>query len=395
MRRDFERRPDESLSRSYREHQSRDRHTVSFGPEHDYDRSPDYGIPRRFGWDDTDRRIRERGYPRRGAYDRHPDEAWSEDIHRGPYDRDEDRRYDDGRRDYDSGYERRGYDQDDDRDERRDYGYERRYGRGYDAEFGRGYERGYGRDFATTSQGRGGQSYDEGYTRPGNYDAPLERGTYSPGGERNFDRNNDYRSTWGSRDYDRGGIGRGQDYDRDFERGRGDFSTGEGRPGEGSRRRWDGFGEGPHVGVGPKGYEPNNPERIREDVCERLTRHGHLDARHISIRVEGQEVTLEGEVDSRRAKRLAEDLAVEVRGVRDVHNHLRINREGWGENDRNAVAGTATTRTTGTSQSARTTTESTEGSVAGEEKHEEDGLTATKTGSGKTASRSRSKDTSS
>lgn len=80
---------------------------------------------------------------------------------------------------------------------------------------------------------------------------------------------------------------------------------------------------GPHTGRGPKGYRRSD-DRIREDVCERLTHHGHLDASAIRISVEDGEVTLEGTVESRRDKRLAEDAVEGLSGVKDVHNRLRI-----------------------------------------------------------------------
>jgi DNA replicative helicase MCM subunit Mcm2 (Cdc46/Mcm family) len=44
----------------------------------------------------------------------------------------------------------------------------------------------------------------------------------------------------------------------------------------------------------------------------------------IEVAVTGGEVTLTGTVESRRMKRHAEDLAESVRGVRDVHNQLRV-----------------------------------------------------------------------
>jgi osmotically-inducible protein OsmY len=43
----------------------------------------------------------------------------------------------------------------------------------------------------------------------------------------------------------------------------------------------------------------------------------------MDVRVESGEVTLEGTVDDRWEKRLAEDVAEAVPGVRDVHNRLR------------------------------------------------------------------------
>ncbi|HBY99442.1 MAG TPA: hypothetical protein DEP84_36805 [Chloroflexi bacterium] len=82
---------------------------------------------------------------------------------------------------------------------------------------------------------------------------------------------------------------------------------------------------GPYTGVGPQGYQRSD-ERIHEDVCERLTHHGQIDASNIQVNVDSGEVTLEGTVDSRQAKRAAEDMADSVMGVRNVHNRLRVSQ---------------------------------------------------------------------
>lgn len=81
--------------------------------------------------------------------------------------------------------------------------------------------------------------------------------------------------------------------------------------------------EGPYAGVGPKGYQRSD-ERIFEDVCERLTRHDQIDARNMEVKVEKGEVILSGTVDSRQTKRMAEDVADQVQGVKDVRNELKI-----------------------------------------------------------------------
>ncbi len=80
---------------------------------------------------------------------------------------------------------------------------------------------------------------------------------------------------------------------------------------------------GPYTGRGPRGYQRTD-ERIPDDVCDRLTQHGQLDARDIDVSARDGEVTLQGTVHSRQAKRLAEDIAESVSGVRDVHNRLRL-----------------------------------------------------------------------
>lgn len=89
---------------------------------------------------------------------------------------------------------------------------------------------------------------------------------------------------------------------------------------------------GPYTGVGPKGYERSD-DRILDDVCQRLTQHGMLDASNIEVEVHNGEVTLDGQVEDRRAKRMAEDTAESVPGVWDVHNNLTIeNRAGSARN---------------------------------------------------------------
>jgi hypothetical protein len=84
-----------------------------------------------------------------------------------------------------------------------------------------------------------------------------------------------------------------------------------------------GVWQGPYVGRGPRGYQRSD-ERIKEDVCERMCMHGELDASEIDVVVSGGEVTLQGSVGDRHSKRLAEDLAEQASGVREVHNLLRV-----------------------------------------------------------------------
>ncbi len=87
-----------------------------------------------------------------------------------------------------------------------------------------------------------------------------------------------------------------------------------------------GVEEGPYSGVGPKDYQRSD-ERIFEDVCERLTRHGQIDAHDIRVDVKNGEVTLDGSVNDRQTKRMAEKIVDHVRGVKDVHNQLHINSQ--------------------------------------------------------------------
>lgn len=90
---------------------------------------------------------------------------------------------------------------------------------------------------------------------------------------------------------------------------------------EDSRRSTSSFS-----GRGPKSYKRSD-ERIKEDVCEMLTRDHHIDADGIEVEVKEGEVTLSGSVPDRRMKHMAEDCAEGCYGVRDVTNNIRVNRE--------------------------------------------------------------------
>lgn len=107
-------------------------------------------------------------------------------------------------------------------------------------------------------------------------------------------------------------------------------------------------------GHGPADYTRSD-ERIREDANDRLTDDPRLDARRISVSVSDGEVTLNGTVGTREAKRRAEDMVDRVSGVRHVQNNLRIEQRErhhaadapWTQNDPSALptwaSGTATT----------------------------------------------------
>jgi hypothetical protein len=74
--------------------------------------------------------------------------------------------------------------------------------------------------------------------------------------------------------------------------------------------------------IGPRDYSRSD-ERILEEVCERLAQHGQIDASDVEVEFQDGEITLRGSVNDRREKRLAEDIAETVFGVRDVQNQLR------------------------------------------------------------------------
>ncbi|MGA9520299.1 MAG: BON domain-containing protein [Myxococcaceae bacterium] len=76
------------------------------------------------------------------------------------------------------------------------------------------------------------------------------------------------------------------------------------------------------IGRGPRNYRRPD-ERILEEVCERIARCGIL-ADDIEVSVNAGEVTLTGNVEDRRDKRMIEELSDSVFGVRDVHNQVRV-----------------------------------------------------------------------
>jgi hypothetical protein len=79
------------------------------------------------------------------------------------------------------------------------------------------------------------------------------------------------------------------------------------------------------AGRGPKGYQRSD-ERIREDVCDRLTDAADVDASEIEVNVANGEVTLSGTVRDRDQKRRSEDVAESVPGIHEVRNNLRVSR---------------------------------------------------------------------
>jgi osmotically-inducible protein OsmY len=181
--------------------------------------------------------------------------------------------------------------------------------------------------------GQGGPEGDRDYRGRG-YGSDYLQGGYDP--------DNDYRegmsgSGGGGRGMGStpGEFGRGADYDRRSDGNSqrfgdaGSGSAGDERGGSGTSGRSDYAGNlmAAHRGRGPKGYTRSD-DRIREDVCDRLTDDPHIDASEIDVRVAQGEVTLSGTVIDRTAKRYAEDLAERIGGVRHVQNNLRVSPAG-------------------------------------------------------------------
>lgn len=87
------------------------------------------------------------------------------------------------------------------------------------------------------------------------------------------------------------------------------------------------------LGKGPKGYRRSD-ERIKDDVCEALTRHPGIDASEIEVEVKTGVVTLKGYVPDRWMKRSAEWLIDRIYGVEDVENGIHLNEHTQNPRDR-------------------------------------------------------------
>lgn len=210
----------------------------------------------------------------------------------------------------------------------------------------RGYVPSYGDEgFGRPSQGFGGQGYGQSYGSGYGYEHG-ESEALGDGGRYGYQARDRYR--------DQGMLGRieegidrafGNDWDRHerFQGARGDQHP----------SLWDRV-KGAFTGKGPKNWTRSD-ERIREDVCECLTYHPHIDASEIDVVVKDGEVTLTGVVFDRRTKRLAEDVVEEVRGVRDVHNQIRVQRQTTMQGIGGQTQGT-TGQSSQTSQTGGTTT---------------------------------------
>jgi hypothetical protein len=275
--------------------------------------------------------------------------------------------------------------------ERGNYGQGHDFGRGNRGDWSSNPNFGYDRqnDWNQGSSGRGGQ-FSSGYNRDYDYGSgsPMNQGQLRGGWPRGGDY--DYSSGYGGgqegdwsgsstrQNYGQGYFGGGRsmgqsrnwgqgqpDTHRDFGQGRGfgdyDYGQSQSSFGRGSRGQGGfggGFGggqnrpwnQGPHSGRGPQGWQ-RSEERIREDVHEALTNHGWLDASNIQVEVKNGMVTLTGTVESRYAKRMAEDALDNVPGVNDVQNNLRVQTGDEGTTARNesfsGVSGSA--QGTGTS----------------------------------------------
>jgi hypothetical protein len=253
----------------------------------------------------------------------------------GSYERDADRRR--GRGDEDRELRQRGeregrrFFRQDDEDEDRGFESEPRFGR--EERFGRGQLQDWEQPRRFGSR-RGEWSQQQPRREGGGY---FGEGGY-PGGSYGEGRWGESRGESRRFGFDEGG-GFGFDESRRSQQRFGSESAFGGERGYGSERGYGGsYGgaweqqqqqRGQFAGRGPKNYRRSD-QRIQEEVCDRLTSDPQVDASEIQVTVKDGEITLEGSVNERRMKRLAEDCAESVSGVNQVHNRLRVEEEGAG-----------------------------------------------------------------
>ncbi len=190
------------------------------------------------------------------------------------------------------------------------------------------------------------------------------------GGRYGSSRNYAYGSSQGEERFrDRGGHGgagplsgdhehrAGRDDRGFFERAGDEMATWFGSESAERRRERDGLqgdaGAQHHRGRGPSGYRRSDA-RIAEDINDRLTEDAFIDASEVQVRVENGEVTLDGTVDSRMARRRSEDLAEAIAGVTHVQNNLRVGRQGGPSGGTGRAGGTGPTAGVGTGGTAGT-----------------------------------------
>jgi hypothetical protein len=76
-------------------------------------------------------------------------------------------------------------------------------------------------------------------------------------------------------------------------------------------------------GRGPRGYQRSD-DKILQDVVHVLTMHPWVDASEIEVKVRDGVICLQGIVQDRDQKHLAEEATSKISGVREVHNYLIV-----------------------------------------------------------------------
>lgn len=117
-------------------------------------------------------------------------------------------------------------------------------------------------------------------------------------------------------------ILRGDGDAMDYDVNRGKVREVGGSPDPESRSR-----PGSHRGKGPRDYKRRD-ERILEDINDRLCDNPYIDASEIDVSISEGDVVISGRVEDRESKRLAEDIAESVTGVKNVENRLKVQVRG-------------------------------------------------------------------
>jgi osmotically-inducible protein OsmY len=158
----------------------------------------------------------------------------------------------------------------------------------------------YGRNEYNISNDRGRRVYNDEY---GNYGSSGGYANMSDD-NREWDRQRRTKDWW---DRTKGKISSRFDRDDNEHRNDTDYSGG-------------------HRGKGPSDYR-RSQDRIREDVCDRLTDDDRIDARNVHIHIDNDDVViLSGTVNSKEEKRRAEDVVESISGVKNVENRLHVGR---------------------------------------------------------------------
>jgi osmotically-inducible protein OsmY len=231
----------------------------------------------------------------------------------------------------------------------------------------------------------------EGDTNRGYSEGNGNQGHVSQGNQgrmsQDYNQGNQGRMSQGNQDYGHQGQGNQGRMSQDYSHGQGNqgrFNAGNqdyGHPGQASQGRFNagnqdyGQGQGNFQGYGnqgsrgstenqgmkgrpPRGYKRSD-ERIQDDICDRLMQQGHIDVGDIEVKVEGGEVTLSGTIESRALKHTVENLVDAVSGVQEIHNQLRVKRQGQ-------TADTSQTSTAGQQTGQKSNVEGQKSNVEGQ-----------------------------
>ncbi|AMR81908.1 BON domain-containing protein [Cupriavidus nantongensis] len=122
---------------------------------------------------------------------------------------------------------------------------------------------------------------------------------------------------------------------------------------------------------GPRGYQRSD-ERIRDQICERLSYARGVDVSDVSVDVNDGVVSLTGTVRDRGQKYYIEDMADGTYGVKDVNNDIRVRRDSERAGESSGVTRSAastgsagSTGSTSSTSSSGSATTTTGGSAAG------------------------------